>query len=74
MTSQIKVEQIARKLLIVVMLLIFGYLAVGCGYGIYAAQECLKAGYPESAFTLDLKAYCISWIDATKVVVPFVER
>ena len=58
---------------VILILLLLAYLVVGCSYGAYTTRDCLKAGYPETAFTLDFKTYCISWIDATKVVVPLAD-
>ena len=57
----------------IILLLFLAYLVVICSYSLYVEQECLKTGYSEASITLNLKAYCISWIDATKVVVPFEE-
>ena len=58
---------------IIILLLVLAYGVVGCSYSAYVGQECLKAGYPEAATTVDFKAFCISWIDATKVVIPLEE-
>ena len=64
------------KLILIVVILALAFLmcgVIGCSYAAYVQQRCIKAGYPEAATTLDLEGYCISWIDATKVVVPLKE-
>ena len=54
--------------LIVIAGLLFG--VVGCSYSTIIQKRCINAGYPEYTTTIDFHGYCISWIDATKVVVP----
>ena len=36
-------------------------------------QKCTQMGYPEYTVTWNYTGYCISWIDATKVVIPLNE-
>jgi len=68
-------EKIDRAFIVfVIVLVVFSVLSlVGCSYDIVVQRRCIKAGYPEHSTTITLEGYCISWIGATKMVVPLGE-
>ena len=60
----------ALMIFVVLVLVLAVFLFAGGIYSTVVEQQCLRNGYPEALTTIDLHGYCISWIDATKVVVP----
>ena len=66
-------EKIASIIFVIVLVVFFVLGLVGCSYDTVVQRRCIKAGYPEYSTTITLEGYCISWIDATKVVVPLGE-
>ena len=64
-----KFEKFMYGCLVFVFILLFWAISIFV-VGSNIRQQCTQAGYPEYAVTWNYEGYCISWINATKVVVP----
>ena len=67
-----KFDKFLWGVVIVAVVALFWIISI-CVFGANITRQCIEAGYPEYTVTWNYEGYCISWIDATKVVVPLDE-
>ena len=67
-------EALVAAVVILGLVMLFGYMGVYIVVGTGTSTACLASGYANHRITWNLTRYCVNRTDQTDIVVPFAQR